>query len=125
MDESERVWRQEAERLPPSALRTELYEELRTMLALREVGEHDIPEEWLSEMERFFSSEYERSEAEAETVEDEGVMLSELFLDEGVEGWLEAFHLFREGASDSKVLEVAEEAQRMLLLVQMMARRPR
>ncbi len=123
MTESEKIWRDEAERLPPSALRTELYEELRSMLALREVGDLETPEAWISEMEDLFESEYARSEAEAEETgsADEPVILAELFLSEGVEGWFEAFHLFREGAPDAEVLEAAEEGQRLLVLVQLMA----
>ncbi len=124
MTQAEKIWRDEADRLPPSALRTEAFEELRSMLALRETGDLETPEKWLSEMEDLFESEYARSEEESEEAgsQDEPVLLAELFISEGVESWLEAFHLFREGAPEAEVLEAAEEGQRMLVVVQVMAR---
>lgn len=94
------------------------------MLALRDAGEGQSVNDWLERMESFFTAEYERSEGEAETVDDERVILAEQLLDEGVEDWLEAFHLLREGASSESVLEVAEQAQRLLLIVQKMAAPP-
>ncbi len=124
MKESEKFWREEASLLPPSALRTELYEELRSMLALRELGDLETPAAWLEDMEDFFESEYGHSESEAEASESQDPLLAlaELFLAEGVEGWLEAFHQFREGVPDAEVLQSAEQGQRMLLLVGLLAK---
>lgn len=122
MNESEKYWREQAERIPPSAVRTELYEQLRSMLALRDAGDELTVNDWLEQTESFFTSEYERCEGEAETVDDQQVMLAEQLLDEGVEDWLEAFQLTREGAPSEEVLEVAEQAQRLLLVVQQMGK---
>lgn len=91
------------------------------MLALREAGEQQSVSDWLERMESFFTTEYERSEGESEAVDDERVVLAEQLLDEGVEDWLEAFHLLSEGVPSEEVLEVAEQAQRLLLIVQKMA----
>lgn len=55
------------------------------MLALRDAGECQSVNDWLERMESFFTAEYERSEGEAETVDDERVILAEQLLDEGVE----------------------------------------
>lgn len=92
------------------------------MLALRDAGDELTVNDWLEQTESFFTSEYERCEGEAETVDDQQVMLAEQLLDEGVEDWLEAFQLTREGAPSEEVLEVAEQAQRLLLVVQQMGK---
>lgn len=124
MTESEKFWREEASLFPPSALRTELYEELRSMLALRELGDLETPTDWLKDMEDYFESEYGQSELEVEECDSQDALvdLAELFLAEGVEGWLEAFHQFREGVPDAEVLQSAEQGQRMLLLVGLLAK---
>lgn len=112
----EQYWRARAESLLLSDIRTELYEDLREMLACRDLGPSARVEQWLETVEAEFLRQYEQSE-ESQSPSHELVTLAELFSSEGVEAWLEAFELFREGASAERVLEVAETGQRYLWVV--------
>lgn len=121
---NEEEWRQLAESFPLSALKTELYDELYSILALREAGHLDEVEAWLDEVEEFFELEYQASAETEDSDVEQLVRLAEMFSSEGVESWLEAFEQVRDGIPDEDVLASAQRGQRYLLLVREMARTP-
>lgn len=118
--ETVQYWREQAASLPLTALRTEQLEKLRTFLKLRDLGETEECEEWLTGTEQHFLHLYESTDDEEES-KDRVIQTAELFLSEGVEFWLEALQLFEEGAPGESVMQSAEAGQRMLIIVQEMA----
>ena len=119
---TEQQWRDLAENFPLGALKTKIYQELCTVLKLREADCWDEVEAWLDEVEAIFEEQLEASALSSEELEvEEIVLLAEMFSSEGVEAWLEAFEQVREEAPDHEVLATAQRGQRYLLLVREMA----
>lgn len=121
----ETVWREKAQNLGLAQLETSTWEDLHKALDAAASGRRALVSKWIDTVEDTFLKtweSYEKSDVLEHEVTAESV-LGHRFLQEGIEGWLEALAAFREsletGLNRSEILAAAETAQRLLIVVQM------
>ncbi len=123
----EEVWRERAAALEPERLVTESWLGLKTAVETARAGHGHAVIHWIDRMEALCLqtwNDYQSLKLLQEEITRESV-LGHLFLQEGLEHWLEALATLREYcampkvAVEQKVWEKAEEGQRLLLALQM------
>lgn len=126
LDSLEELWLFKASQLGTAQLETETWNDLHKALEAAQSGRTSLVERWLDCVEEEFLAAWEGYEA-TDVLEEEITTESVLchrFLLEGVEGWLEALTIFRETLGPeldrSAILRTAEQAQRLLILVQLL-----
>ncbi len=118
-------WRARAAGLGTAQLDSGTWSDLHLALEAVRDGEHHLVEPWLEETEEAFLSaweSYERSDVLDSEITSESVLGHHLLL-EGIEYWMAALVEFRDNIHDvdhTRVMELAEMGQRLLIAVQLM-----
>jgi hypothetical protein len=123
----EQRWREKAAGLGLVQLETRTWDDLHKALDAAEAGRLSLVGRWIDKVEETFLATwdgYEQSDVLEEEITAESV-LGHRLLREGVEAWLEALALFRDTLGNldrAGILALAEEGQRLLIVVQVIQR---
>lgn len=120
--EMESYWRDRAASLADRDIHTDLWLELSEALLCVEEGETEAVQEWSEQKAAKILASYRKLEQMAhltagEEINEEAALSRQLLL-EGLEYWLQALKALEESKPSHLVCALAEEGQRLLIIVQ-------